>query len=106
MPSEDEARRFFDVVASRYDRAYGLPRDASRARIARMLDELAPASRVLDLGVGTGREISALLDAGHAPTGLDFSAQMLALCNRRARPIPLTHASFWAPLPFAAGAFD
>jgi SAM-dependent methyltransferase len=106
MSSEEEARRFFDAIASRYDRAYAMPRDASRARVARVLAELAPSSRVLDLGVGTGRELAALLDAGHAPTGLDFSPEMLALCNRRARPIPLVQASFWEPLPFEGGAFD
>jgi SAM-dependent methyltransferase len=47
-----------------------------------------------------------LLDAGHAPTGLDFSPAMLALCSRRARPIPLVEASFWDPLPFARSAFE
>jgi SAM-dependent methyltransferase len=61
---------------------------------------------VLDLGVGTGRELSALLDAGHAPTGLDVSAEMLAICGRRSRPVPLVRADFWQPLPFADGSFD
>jgi SAM-dependent methyltransferase len=61
---------------------------------------------VLDLGVGTGRELPALLDAGHAVTGLDFSDEMIALCNRRARPIPIVKADFWERLPFDASAFD
>ncbi len=74
--------------------------------MARVLAELPPRARVLDLGVGTGRELAALLDAGHAPIGLDFSPAMLALCNRRARPIPTVLASFWEPLPFADAAFD
>jgi SAM-dependent methyltransferase len=103
---EEGARRFFEAIAPRYDRVYAMPREASRERMARILAELAPASRVLDLGVGTGRELGALLDAGHAPTGLDFSAEMLALCNRRARPIPTVLASFWQPLPFPDGTFD
>ena len=48
-----------------------------------------------------------MLDAGHAPTGLDASRAMLERCARRARPVPLVHADFWvAPLPFADGAFD
>jgi SAM-dependent methyltransferase len=106
MPSEAEARSFFDAIASRYDRAYAMPRSSSRARMGRVVNELAPGSRVLDLGVGTGRELATLLDAGHAPTGLDFSPEMLALCNRRARPVPLVLASFWAPLPFADASFD
>ncbi len=106
--SEDRARRFFDAIAPRYDRVYALPRDASRARMARVLELLGsgPGVRVLDLGVGTGRELSALQDAGHTPTGLDFSSAMLALCNRRARPIPTVLASFWDPLPFETGSFD
>jgi SAM-dependent methyltransferase len=104
--SEDRARRFFDAIAPRYDRVYALPRDASRARMARVLELLPPGARVLDLGVGTGRELSALQDAGHAPIGLDFSEKMLALCNRRARPIPTVLASFWDPLPFDAASFD
>ena len=106
MPRDEEARHFFDKIARRYDRAYALPRDASRARLARLLAALGPASRILDLGVGTGRELGMLLDAGHAPTGLDFSEEMLALCNRRARPVPLVRGSFWEPLPFDAGTFD
>jgi SAM-dependent methyltransferase len=101
-----EARRFFDAIAARYERAYALPRDVSRARMTRVLAELTPNARVLDLGVGTGRELTALLDAGHLPTGLDFSSEMLALCNRRARPIPTVLASFWEPLPFEDASFD
>jgi SAM-dependent methyltransferase len=61
---------------------------------------------VLDLGVGTGRELTALLDAGYAPTGLDVSRAMLERCAHRARPVPLVLADFWEPLPFDDGAFD
>jgi|HubBroStandDraft_1064217.scaffolds.fasta_scaffold17774_4 SAM-dependent methyltransferase len=102
-----KAQDFFDAIAGRYERAYALPADISRQRMARVIQLLPPApARVLDLGVGTGRELSALLDAGHAPTGLDVSRAMLDRCMRRARPVPLVHADFWGPLPFAAGAFD
>jgi SAM-dependent methyltransferase len=99
---------FFDAIAGRYERAYALPPALSRARLARVLEVLPPApARVLDLGVGTGRELTALLDAGHAPTGLDASEAMLDRCARRARPVPLVHADFWAaPLPFDEAAFD
>jgi SAM-dependent methyltransferase len=101
-----KACEFFDAIAGRYERAYALPVDVSRRRMARVI-ELLPSTpaRVLDLGVGTGRELSALLDAGHAPTGVDVSQAMLDRCARRARPVPLVRADFWWTLPFAAGEF-
>jgi SAM-dependent methyltransferase len=105
--SDDDARRFFDAIAGRYERAYGLPADESRSRMRRVLRELPPPpARVLDLGVGTGRELTSLLDAGYEPTGVDVSPAMLERCARRARPVPLVEADFWAPLPFGEGAFD
>lgn len=97
---------FFDAIAHKYDREYALPASESRARMKAVLRALPPNARVLDLGVGTGRELGALQDAGHTPTGLDFSAPMLAVCRRRARPVPLVQANLWGPLPFADGAFD
>jgi SAM-dependent methyltransferase len=99
---------FFDAIASRYDRVYALSPADSRRRMTRTLRELPPApARLLDLGVGTGRELSALLDAGYAPTGLDASGPMLERCARRARPVPLVQADFWRPpLPFEDRSFD
>jgi SAM-dependent methyltransferase len=101
------AAAFFDRVAGRYERAYALSGGDSRRRMNRVLSELPKApARVLDLGVGTGRELAALLDAGHAPTGVDVSREMLERCARRARPVPLVHADFYEPLPFPAASFD
>ena len=101
-------KAFFEAIAGRYERAYALSGRESRARLQRMIDALPPApARVLDLGVGTGRELSALLDAGYAPTGVDVSPAMLERCRRRARAVPLVEADFWsAPLPFAGASFD
>src|SRR5437016_2057046 len=109
----DRARRFFDAIAGRYERAYAPDARASRARMEGLLAALAERGaqrvasprpsplKVLDLGVGTGRELSALLDAGHDVVGLDVSKAMLERCDRRARRIPLVEADFWGPLPFA-----
>jgi SAM-dependent methyltransferase len=72
----------------------------------RVLRALPPAGRVLDLGVGTGRELTALLDAGMRPVGVDASAPMLEKCARRARPVPLVQTDFWRPLPFDDASFD
>lgn len=75
-------------------------------QLAKALRELPDRARVLDLGVGTGRELSALLDAGHEPVGLDISPRMLEACARRARPVPLVLGDLWGKLPFRDGAFD
>ena len=98
--------RFFDAIARRYDHDYALPREHSRPRLARLLELLGPPKRILDLGVGTGRELPALLDAGHQVRGLDVSPNMIALCNKRERPIAVALGDFWEPLPFDAASFD
>ncbi len=102
------APSFFDAIAERYDRVYAPPAIESRQRMSRVLAALPRGPlRVLDLGVGTGRELASLLDAGHQPTGLDASSAMLERCARRGRPTALVRADFWqAPLPFALHAFD
>jgi SAM-dependent methyltransferase len=99
---------FFDAIAPRYDHAYAPSAADSKHRMARVLAALPRRPlRVLDLGVGTGRELASLLDAGHEPTGVDASKAMLERCARRARPAMLVHADFWqSPLPFGAGTFD
>jgi SAM-dependent methyltransferase len=106
MTTREEAQRFFDSIAGRYDRIYAPSREESRARLSRVLAELAPASRVLDLGVGTGRELSALQDAGHSVTGLDVSPEMLSRCSKRSRPIAAVLGDLWDALPFEPSTFD
>jgi SAM-dependent methyltransferase len=101
-----DARTFFDAIARRYDRAYALSGATSRERMKRVVLAIAGKRRVLSLGIGTGRELPALLDAGHDVTGLDFSREMIALCNARARTVPIVLADFWAPLPFGDASFD
>jgi SAM-dependent methyltransferase len=98
---------FFEAIARRYDRAYGLDAATTRARMKRVLAHLPPPpAHVLDLGVGTGRELGALQDAGYLVTGLDVSPAMLALCARRARPVTLVEGDLWAPLPFEDASLD
>lgn len=98
--------RFFDAIARRYDHDYALPREESQPRLARLLELLGAPKRILDLGVGTGRELPALLDAGHEVRGLDLSPVMIALCNKRTRPIPVVQGDLWEPLPFGDASFD
>jgi SAM-dependent methyltransferase len=108
MSDGRDAAKFFDAIAGRYDRVYALPTRESRSRMERVVRNLPAApARVLVLGVGTGRELSALLDAGYSPTGFDVSRAMLARCARRARPVPLVEGDFWSvPLPFETDSFD
>jgi SAM-dependent methyltransferase len=101
-----DAHRFFDAIARRYDRVYALTGTASRERLESAIARLPPRAHILDLGVGTGRALSALLDAGHAPTGFDISEEMLALCAKRGRPVPLVRGDFWGRLPFEDASFE
>ena len=102
-----EAREFFGKIARKYDRSYALERDESRARMKRITDLLPAGARVLDLGVGTGRELPALLDAGHEVVGVDVAPEMIEICGKRSRPIEMHLADFWSTaLPFPPGSFD
>ena len=61
MTATEQTAHFFDAIAGRYERAYSLPSDESRRRLRGVLATLpASPARVLDLGVGTGRELSRL----------------------------------------------
>lgn len=98
------AGEFFEAIARRYDREYA--RQSSKVDLEKLAQRLPPSARVLDLGVGTGRELTALLDQGHEVVGLDVSPTMLEICARRARPISTVCADLWQPLPFADAEFD
>lgn len=106
MSDVEATRRFFDAIASRYDRVYARSRDETRASMSRLLPLLGASRDVLDLGVGTGPELRYLLDAGHRVVGVDVSEKMIALCNRRARPIPCVRADFWEGLPTSDASCD
>ncbi|MFC9227744.1 class I SAM-dependent methyltransferase [Streptomyces decoyicus] len=63
--------------------------------------------RILDAGCGSGPLSAALRDRGAAVTGIDASAGMLALAQRRLGTEAALHVvDLSDPLPFADGAFD
>jgi ubiquinone/menaquinone biosynthesis C-methylase UbiE len=106
-------RQTFDFdrgdIADRYDRGRSLP----AATLDLWLDEIgarlpAGATRILDLGCGTGRFTAPLARRFSIHVcGLDVSANMLAVANETLADLPATlvRASAEA-LPFREGQFD
>lgn len=99
----------YDRVASNYDRR--TQRGSYLAGIAPALQALArrvQASRLLDLGCGTGQSLHGLAEGLQSPPrlyGLDFSAGMLAQARHLDPTYRLVRASAPVP-PFAAASFD
>lgn len=102
-------RAMFDRIASRYDLANHLLSGGIdfwwRHRAAEMVRAWQP-SRVLDLATGSGD--LALAVARKLPTAeitaADFSAEMLAVAQRKG--VPRTILADALSLPFAGGSFD
>lgn len=77
--------------------------------------DLAPGSRVLDLGCATGRHVRALGGHGLAPVGLDISARFIEVAKAAAperpfvrgdaRRLPLADASVDAAVSLCQGGF-
>ncbi len=85
---------FFDAVAENYDRDLGRSLDEVRSR----LDGVIPrGSHVLDLGIGTGRELVVLDELNCIVTGLDSSERMLEQAKERGRAKSLILGDIWAP---------
>ncbi|MFC8226136.1 class I SAM-dependent methyltransferase [Streptomyces sp. NPDC057287] len=73
----------FDAIGDAYERAFA-GSAAHRASLARLLGVLAPHSRILDVGSGTGRPTAdTLAAAGHEVLGVDVSPVMVELASRR-----------------------
>jgi demethylmenaquinone methyltransferase/2-methoxy-6-polyprenyl-1,4-benzoquinol methylase len=98
----------FDRIAPRYDVlndviTLGTHRRWKRAAIEAL--GMAPGSRVLDLGCGTGDLLFELGRKGVRGIGVDISAGMLSAARRRGAPGTLTRASADA-LPFPSTSCD
>lgn len=73
----------FDALGAEYERAFG-DSPVHHASLDRLLEHLAPRSRVLDVGCGTGRPTARMLaDAGHEVLGVDVSPVMAGLAARQ-----------------------
>lgn len=99
----------FDRAAGFYDETRGFP-PGTEAPIAAMIQaagELAATSRVLEIGVGTGRvalPLAALLERMY---GIDLAVPMLERlrAKRTTEPVEVAQADA-TRLPFAPGTFD
>ncbi len=54
------------------------------ALLGAMVPMMPPPCRILDLGCGPGRDLLQFIARGHAPTGLDGSAEFVAMARKRA----------------------
>ncbi|MEV1047864.1 class I SAM-dependent methyltransferase [Streptomyces sp. NPDC049916] len=99
------AAAVFDALGARYERAFASSA-AHRASLDRLLADLAPGSRVLDVGSGTGRPTAGTLAAaGHRVLGVDVSPVMTALAARQVPEAEFRCADI-RELSLAEGAYD
>jgi SAM-dependent methyltransferase len=99
----------FDRVADSYDATRGFPPGVERevAALFAHAGNLLPGSRILEIGIGTGR--IALPLAAHVSRycGVDLSAPMLAQLVAKRGSLRVSPVRADATrLPFAAGSFD
>ncbi len=99
------AAAVFDALGAEYERAFAASA-AHRESLERLLADLAPGSRVLDVGSGTGRPTAkTLADAGHRVLGVDVSPVMTALAARQVPEAEFRCADI-RDLPLTEGGFD
>ncbi|MDX3374458.1 methyltransferase domain-containing protein [Streptomyces sp. ME02-6991-2A] len=112
VPAEDRgaahglpAATVFDALGAEYERAFA-GSAAHDASLDRLLGHLAPGSRVLDVGSGTGVPTARrLAAAGHRVVGVDVSPVMTALAARQVPDAEFRCADI-RELPWADGEFD
>lgn len=103
----------FDRVARIYDATRGLPADVSVQVTDAVLAAVAatPATRFLEVGIGTGRIGLPIAARGVSYTGVDISVEMLAVLQQKAeeaaveRNLHLVRGDITA-LPFGDDEFD
>ncbi|MEN3584350.1 class I SAM-dependent methyltransferase [Streptomyces sp. ZYX-F-203] len=99
------AREVFDALGVAYEEAYG-GSPTHRRSVEWLTARLAPRSRVLDVGCGTGRPTArALADAGHMVVGVDVSPVMVELATR-AVPDAVFRCADVRDVSPAEGAYD
>ncbi|MFF1916104.1 class I SAM-dependent methyltransferase [Streptomyces sp. NPDC058239] len=99
------AATVFDALGVEYERAFA-DSATHHASLKRLLEHIAPHSRVLDVGCGTGRPTAqTLVDAGHDVLGVDVSPVMVDLAARQVPGASFECADI-RELPLEEGSFD
>lgn len=110
----------FDSIAGKYDAinhgmSLGIDKRWRRRFVRRLVKPLAgapalaPGASVLDLACGTGDLTRALARRGYAVTGLDISAEMMAIGRKKCAglsPRPAFLLGSAEQIPFPDGSFD
>ncbi|WP_345590502.1 class I SAM-dependent methyltransferase [Streptomyces marokkonensis] len=95
----------FDALGAEYEKAFAGSKTHRRS-LEWLLARLAPGSRVLDVGSGTGRPTAeTLADAGHEVLGVDVSPVMVDLATRQV-PAASFQCADIRELSLTAGSFD
>ena len=96
----------YDQIAERYLAWSALDPSPQRMRnLARLLDLLPAGAEVLELGCGAGVPVTQALAERGRVTGVDISAEQIALAERLVPDATFIHADMTA-LDFPAGSFD
>ncbi|MFC8102892.1 class I SAM-dependent methyltransferase [Streptomyces sp. NPDC057363] len=100
-----QAAAAFDALGAEYEKAFAGSKTHRRS-LDWLLGRLAPGSRVLDVGSGTGRPTAeTLADAGHEVLGVDVSPVMVDLATRQV-PAATFQCADIRDVPLADGSFD
>ncbi|MGY1582293.1 class I SAM-dependent methyltransferase [Streptomyces sp. MN13] len=102
---QPDAAAAFDALGAAYEKAFA-GSEAHRASLEWLLERLAPGSRVLDVGSGTGRPTAeTLAAAGHRVLGVDLSPVMVELAARQVPDAEFRRADI-RELPLTDGFYD
>ncbi|MEK7538919.1 MAG: class I SAM-dependent methyltransferase [Patescibacteria group bacterium] len=100
----EQSRSGYETIASDFSRTRG----TFWQELMFVYDMVPPTSRILDIGCGNGRFLSALKDDTVDYTGVDFSKGLIDIAKERYRERP--HATFQTAdalaLPFSNHSFD
>lgn len=111
---EKKISGMFDSIASKYDRmnhgmSLGIDRLWRWRFVRRLAKKLPEKAAVLDLACGTGDLTKALSNKGYHVTGLDISAEMMAIGREKCRylsPKPNFVLGSAEQIPFTDASFD